>query len=163
MFVYLPNTSHFIHSQSVRQKKWNIRYKTNKYRWHFQSKPHQTTSLNRTSVQQSKYFRQTSFLDLKLLALSFILAFTTNLITLDFLSSIPPGWVVMFLDSNHTVFTFRSWLDLLGVVLAFWISILEIFKSLHNVWHRVTYITSFERHLRSSSSYTLNFCPNLVK
>ena len=27
----------------------------------------------------------------------------------------------MFLDSNPTVFTFRSWLDLLRVVLACWI------------------------------------------
>ena len=26
-----------------------------------------------------------------------------------------------FLDSHRTVFTFRNWLDLLGVVLAFWI------------------------------------------
>ena len=32
----------------------------------------------------------------------------------------------------HTVFTFRSWLDLLGVVLAFWISILKISKLLQN-------------------------------
>ena len=45
IFVYLPNTSHFMHFQSVRQKKWNIHNKTNKYRWHFRSKPHQTTSL----------------------------------------------------------------------------------------------------------------------
>ena len=45
-FVYLPNTSHFMHFQSVRQKKGNIQSKTNKYRWHFRSKPHQTTSLN---------------------------------------------------------------------------------------------------------------------
>ena len=46
IFVYLPNTSHFIHFQSVRQKKWNFHNKTNKYRWHFRSKPHQTTSLS---------------------------------------------------------------------------------------------------------------------
>ena len=45
IFVYLPNTSHFMHFQSVRQKKGNIHNKTNKYRWHFRSKPHQTTSL----------------------------------------------------------------------------------------------------------------------
>ena len=45
MFVYLRNTSHFIHFQSVRQPKWNIHNKTNKYRWHFRSKPHKTTSL----------------------------------------------------------------------------------------------------------------------
>ena len=30
-----------------------------------------------------------------------------------------PGWVVMFLDSYHTIFTFRSEFDLLDVVLAF--------------------------------------------
>ena len=29
----------------------------------------------------------------------------------------------MFLDLHRTVFTFLSWLDLLGVALAFWISI----------------------------------------
>ena len=45
IFVYLPNTSLFMHFQSVRQKKWNIHNKTNKYRWHFRLKPHQTTSL----------------------------------------------------------------------------------------------------------------------
>ena len=33
MFVYFPNTSHFIHFQSVRQKKLNIHNKTNKYRY----------------------------------------------------------------------------------------------------------------------------------
>ena len=31
--------------QSVRQKKGNIHNKTNEYRWHFRSKPHQTASL----------------------------------------------------------------------------------------------------------------------
>ena len=45
IFVYLPN-AHFMHFQSVRQKKWNILNETNQYRWHFRSKPHQTTSLN---------------------------------------------------------------------------------------------------------------------
>ena len=35
-------------------------------------------------------------------------------------------------DSHLTVFTFRSWLDLLDVVLAFWISILKISKLLQN-------------------------------
>ena len=44
----------------------------------------------------------------------------------------------MFLDSHHTVFTFRSKFDLLDVVLAFLIFILNIFKSLQNYWHRVT-------------------------
>ena len=45
IFVNLPNTSHFMHFQSVHQKKWNIHNKTNEYRCHFRSKPHQTTSL----------------------------------------------------------------------------------------------------------------------
>ena len=54
------------------------------------------------------------------------------------------------------------WLDLLGVVLAFWISILKISKLLHNYWHRVIDITSFEKHLESSLDHTLNFCRNLV-
>ena len=37
----------------------------------------------------------------------------------------------MFLDSHPTVFTFHSYFDLLDGVLAFLISILKIFKSLH--------------------------------
>ena len=72
------------------------------------------------------------------------------------------GWVVTFQDSHRTVFTFRSWLDLLGVVLAFWISILKISKLLQNCSHRVVDITSFEKHLKSSLDHTLNFCRNLV-
>ena len=40
--------------------------------------------------------------------------------------------MVTFQDSHRTVFTFRSWLDLLGVVLAFCISILKISKLLQN-------------------------------
>ena len=46
IFVYLPNTSHLMHFQPVRKKKGHIQNKTNKYRWHFRSKPHQTTSLS---------------------------------------------------------------------------------------------------------------------
>ena len=38
---------------------------------------------------------------------------------LRFLSSISPGWIVKVLDPNRMVFTFRSWLDLLRIVLAF--------------------------------------------
>ena len=49
-FVYLPNTLHFMHFQSVRQQKGNNHNKTNKYRWHFRSKPHQTTSLKSCSL-----------------------------------------------------------------------------------------------------------------
>ena len=96
------------------------------------------------------------------LVVTFIPAFTTNAMTLDFLSLISHGWVVRSLDSHRTVFTFRSWLDLLGVVLAFWISILKTSKLLQNCWHRVIDITNFERHLESSLDHTLNFCRNLV-
>ena len=52
-------------------------------------------------------------------------AFTTHAMTSDFLSSISPGWVVMFLDTHRMVFTYHSWLDVLCVVLAFRISILK--------------------------------------
>ena len=65
----------------------------------------------------------------------FIPAFTTNAMTSDFLSSISPSWVVMFLDSHLNdlmVFTFLSWLDLLGIALAFRILILKIFNLLPN-------------------------------
>ena len=43
----LPNILRFIHSHLVRQKKRNIHNKTNKYRCHFRSNPHQSTSLIR--------------------------------------------------------------------------------------------------------------------
>ena len=45
----------------------------------------------------------------------------------------------------------------------FFISIIKIFKSLQNYWHRVTDITSFGQHLESSFVHTLNFYPNLVQ
>ena len=64
--------------------------------------------------------------------------------TSDFLLLISHGWVVTFPESHRTVFTFRRWLDLLDIVLAFWISILKIFKLLQNCWQRVIDITSFE-------------------
>ena len=97
------------------------------------------------------------------MAVMFIPAFTTNVMTSDFLSSIPPGLVVMFLDSHRMVFTFLSWLDLLGVALAFLISNLKIFKLLPNTLHGVTDIASFEKHSESSSGHTLIFYLNLVK
>ena len=71
-------------------------------------------------------------------------------------------WLSGDQDSHPTVFTFRSWLDLLDVVLAFWISILKISKLLQNCLHRVIDITSFEKHLESSLDCTPNFCQNLV-
>ena len=67
-----------------------------------------------------------------------------------------------FPDSHLTVFTFRSWLDLLGAVLAFWISTLKISKLLQNYLHRVTDITNFEKHLENSLDHTPNCCRNLV-
>ena len=63
----------------------------------------------------------------------------------------------MFLDSHRTVYTFLSWLDLLGVVLSLSISIQKIFKSLQSYWHKVTYITSIIKHLETSSGHTLSF------
>ena len=95
--------------------------------------------------------------------MAFIPASMTNAVTSDIQSSISPGWVVMFLDSHRTVLIFLSWLYLLGVFRAFWFSILKIFKSLQNYWHRVTDITSFEKHLESSLGHSLSFYPNLVK
>ena len=55
----------------------------------------------------------------------FIPAFTTNAMTSDFLASISPGWVGMFLDSHRTVFTFLSKLDLLGFARVFWFPFLK--------------------------------------
>ena len=52
----------------------------------------------------------------------------------DFLLLFSHGWVVRVPDSHRTVLTFLSWLDLLGVVLAFWISILKIPELLQNCW-----------------------------
>ena len=75
--------------------------------------------------------------------------------TSDFLFLISHGCVVTIPDSHRTVFTFRSWLDLLGVVLAFWISILKVSKLLQNYLHRVIDITSFEKHLEFKKSVLL--------
>ena len=94
--------------------------------------------------------------------MTFIPAFTTNAMTLNFLLLISHGWVMTFPDSNNTVFTFRSWLGFLDVILAFRISILKISKLLQNCWHRVKDITSFEKHLGSSFDHTPNFCKNLA-
>ena len=63
---------------------------------------------------------------------------------------------------SYGIHTFRSWLDLLDVVLAFWSSVLKISKLLQNCWHRVIDITSFEKHLESSLDHTPNFCRKLV-
>ena len=103
---------------------------------------------NRTSVEQSKYFRQTSFLDLNIKVIGNDVQ-TSVYDKRDF--GIP---IVYFPWSScdvprlpSSVFTFLSWLDLLGAVLAFWISILKIFKSLPHYWHMVIDITSFEKNI----------------
>ena len=63
----------------------------------------------------------------------------------------------MFLDTHRMVFTFLSWLDLLRGVLAVWISILKIFKSLQGYrYHKL-------RNLESSSGHTLNFLSKFVE
>ena len=68
--------------------------------------------------------KETLLLDLniKFIGSDIIPAFTTNAMTPVFLSVIFRVWVLTFQYSHRTVFTFRSWLDLLGVVLVFKIS-----------------------------------------
>ena len=100
----------------------------------------------------------------KLSKLAFILAFTTNAITWDVLSSIFPDLVVMFLDYHRTVFTFISWLDLVGNVVAFFgFSFNKSSNHFKKNRHMATDITRFEKHLERSSGHTLNFYQNLVK
>ena len=98
----------------------------------------------------------------KLLVVTFVPAFATNAMTSVFLSSVSRGWVVASLDSCRAVFAFHGWLDLLGVALAFWISILKISKLLQNCLHRVIDVAGFGRHLESSFDHALSFCRGLV-
>ena len=77
----------------------------------------------------------------------FIPAFT---FTSDFLSSISPGWVVIFLVSYRPMFTILSWLDLQ----AFNISILKIFKLIQNYLHRTTDIKFRKSFGKFSRSYS---------
>ena len=102
----------------------------------------QWNNLKANTSDKETYFFD---LDIKALAMTFILALTTNAMTSDFLSSISLGWVVIFLDSYRAVFTFLSLLDLLGVVLGFLISILKIFNSLQN------FVTGL--HISEASKY----------
>ena len=44
-----------MHFQSVRQKKGHIHNKTNKYRWYFRSKSHQTTSLKKPGLDKEVF------------------------------------------------------------------------------------------------------------
>ena len=55
--------------------------------------------------------------------------FTLVITTSDSYRQFPQGWVVMFIDFHCTVFTILSLIDLLHIVLVFWIFILKIFKS----------------------------------
>ena len=72
--------------------------------------------------------KETSFLDLniKVIGSDIHTSVYDKRDDFAFLSLTSHGWVVTFKDSHRTVFIFRSWLDLLAVVLAFWISILKI-------------------------------------
>ena len=70
--------------------------------------------------------------------------------------------MVVSLSSRRAVFAFFGWLDLLEVVLAFWVTVFGVLKSLLGCLLRVTDITSFEMQWESSSSHTLSFYPNLV-
>ena len=83
-----------------------------------------------------------------------LLLSATDAITSDFLLSITPGWVVIFLDSLPILFTFLSLLDLLGFALAFRISnSSNYFQSTDTGIY--IYITSFEKYLESSSGLIL--------
>ena len=63
-----------------------------------------------------------------------------------------------FLDSHRTVFTFRSWLDLLDVVLAFWISILKITSKLLTQGYRYHKLRkTFGKFFRSYSELLSKF------
>ena len=69
------------------------------------------------------------------------------------------GYVVMFLDSRRTVFTFRSWFDLRGIVLAFLIS------DLTSSNHFKTIDIGLQILQTSKNIWTilLIFCPNFLK
>ena len=57
------------------------------------------------------------------------------------------------IDDVHrlsAVFIFCKWLDLLDVVLTFWISTKQVVKSLENYWHMDIDITSVEKHFERS-------------
>ena len=70
----------------------------------------------------------------------------------------------MFLDSHRMAFTFLSWLDFLGVALAFQISNLKKSSNYFqttNTWLYIVDATSFEKYSECSSGHTLTL--NLVK
>ena len=69
--------------------------------------------------------------------------------------------MVMFQYSHRTVFIFRSLLDSLGVVLAFWIPILNSsnnFKTIDTGLHILVSQAS-KKNLEISLGHTLIFCP----
>ena len=81
-----------------------------------------------------------------------------NAMTSDFLSSISPGWVLMFLKSHRMVFTFLSWLDLLGFALVYRILQITIKLLTHGYrYHKLR--KTLEKFFR----LTLTFYLNLVK
>ena len=84
--------------------------------------------------------------------MTLISVLTKNGMTLGFLTLISPGWVVTFLDGIYIWQLVTSARCCTSVL----ISILKIFKSLQNYWHRV--ITSYENICRVLG-HTLNFCP----
>ena len=63
----------------------------------------------------------------------------------------------MCLTSHRAVFIFRSWLDLQGVVLGFWISTVKIFKSLKTINTGFHKYRKIQKYLESSSGHTLSF------
>ena len=67
-----------------------------------------------------------------------------------------------FKYSHRTVFYFLQLVRFVRCCTSVWDFTLKIFKSRPNCWHRVIDITSFEKHLESSSDHTPNFCRNLV-
>ena len=69
----------------------------------------------------------------------------------------------MFQDSHRMVFTFRNWLYLIGIVLAFWIFILNILKITSKLLTQGYRYHMLRKHLESSLGTSPSFCPNMVK
>ena len=70
--------------------------------------------------------------------------------------------MVIFIDSHPTVCTFHCWFVWLDAAQAIKISILKLYESPLNWYHRVIDITSFENISESFSDPTLNLYQNLV-
>ena len=89
----------------------------------------------------------------------FLPAFTTNTMTSDSLSSISPCWVVMPLDSHRTMFTFLSWLDLLGVVLVF----ISILKSSNHSSKLLTHCYKYHKLRKTFGKFVRSYTDLLSK